>query len=86
MLLSGVRIKQELVLQTAEEGYRIEFPPALLGDLLHTPCFLVLHPEFLIQSDRLTLSYVTAEQHKPVLRAGRGIRAGWRSSSLQTIS
>lgn len=70
MPLSGVRIKQELVLQAAEDRYRIEFPPALLGDPLHTSRFLVLHPEFSIQSDRLTLSCMTAEQHKPVPRAG----------------
>lgn len=89
--LSGARIKRELVLQTAEERYRIEFPSVLLGDPVFILCFHVLlmsSPEFLIQSNRLTLSWVIAENHRCVLLADWkiGVSADWSFSSLWIIS
>lgn len=40
---SGARIKRELVPQTAEERYGIEFPCVLLGNPVYMLCFHLLH-------------------------------------------
>lgn len=80
LLLSGARIKRELVLQTAEERHGIEFPSVLLGDPVYICSIFMSYTSslgFLIQSNWLILSWVIAENHRCATRRLKNMVQCW---------